>query len=164
MDLIENNTYRYIAVGFGGLFLVPQIIHGYRRQSLEDLSTITLFFIVCMSSLWTYYMYEMNYVLYVYISGFICLNAVILILMQLTFYYKRFKKHVKTFETKPKPEPKPKQEPVPEIPEAVPAPMPIILQMPPQQQIPVVPLIDIESQSPVPEPFNEKLKIEPTVI
>ena len=105
MDLIENNTYRYIAIGFGGLFLVPQIIHGYKRQSLEDLSAITLFFIVVMSSLWTYYMYELNYTLYVYISGFVCFNAIVLILMQLMFYYKRFKQHVKTFETKSKSEP-----------------------------------------------------------
>ena len=144
MDLIENNTYRYIAVGFGGLFLVPQIIHGYKRGSLEDLSTITVFFILFTSLLWTYYMYEMNYVLYVYISGFISLNAIILLLMQLRFYYKRFKRHVKTFETKPKPEPKP--EPV----------VPVILQMPPQ----TVPAEDIvERRLDIAD-----LKTEPTVI
>ena len=90
MELIENNTYRYIAVGFGGFFLVPQIIHGYKRNSLEDLSTITIIFILCSSLLWTYYMYEMKYTLYVYISGFVSLNALLLIFMQLVFYYKRF--------------------------------------------------------------------------
>jgi len=130
MDLIENNTYRYIAVGFGGLFLVPQIIHGYRRKSLEDLSTITIFFILFTSLLWTYYMYEMKYTLYVYISGFVSFNAIILIFMQLKFYFKRFKKHVKTFETKLKSEPKPET--------IVPAQVPIILQMP-QIQPPVLP-------------------------
>ena len=155
MNLIENNTYRYIAVGFGGLFLVPQIIHGYRRGSLEDLSTITIFFILVTSLLWTYYMYEIQYTLYVYISGFVSFNAIILLLMQLRFYYKRFRRHVKTFETKPKLEPKP--EPV------VPAQVPIILQMP-QIQPPVLP----------PEPATilieetrldiAHLKTEPTVI
>ena len=156
MDLIENNTYRYIAVGFGGLFLVPQIIHGYRRGSLEDVSTITIFFILFTSLLWAYYMYEMKYTLYVYISGFVSLNAIILILMQLRFYYKRFKRHVITFETKPKQEPKP--EPKPE-PAAVPAQVPIILQMP-------------QVQTQIPEPVTEEivrvdiadLKTEPTVI
>ena len=153
MELIENNTYRYIAVGFGGLFLVPQIIHGYKRGSLEDLSSITVFFILFTSLLWTYYMYEMNYVLYVYISGFVSLNAIILLLMQLRFYYKRFKRHVKTFETKPKPEPKP--EPI------VPAQVPIILQMPPQiPETPPVPAEDIvERRLDITD-----LKTEPTVI
>ena len=150
MELIENKTYRYIAVGFGGLFLVPQIIHGYKRGSLEDLSTITIFFILFTSLLWTYYMYEMSYTLYVYISGFISLNAIILLLMQIVFYYNRFKRHVQTFETKPKSEPKPE-----------PAQVPIILQMPPQiPETPPVPAEDIvERRLDITD-----LKTEPTVI
>ena len=156
MDLIENNTYRYIAVSFGGLFLVPQIIHGYRRGSLQDLSTITIFFILFTSLLWTYYMYEMNYTLYVYISGFVCLNAFVLILMQLKFYYKRFKSHVKTFETKPKAESKP--EPQPEPP--VSAQIPIILQMPQMtQQSQISPEEKVEIRLDI-----DDIKTEPTVI
>ena len=149
MDLIENNTYKYIAVGFGGLFLVPQIAHGYKRGSLEDLSTITIIFILFSTILWTYYMYEMNYTLYVYISGFVSLNAIILLLMQLRFYYTRFKKHVKTFETKSKSEP------------VVPSQVPIILQMPPQiPETPPVPTEDIvERRLDITD-----LKTEPTVI
>ena len=88
-------------------------------------------------------MYEMKYTLYVYISAFVSLNAIILILMQLTFYYKRFRRHVKTFETKPKPV------------------VPIILQMSPQTQ---------ETTTEPTEEIVERrlditdLKTEPTVI
>ena len=120
INVIEKN-YRYISVGFGGLFLVPQIIHGYKRQSLEDVSTITLLTIGIMSILWTLYMYDMNYILYAYIAGFVFLNSVILISMQILFYYKRFKLHVTTFETKPKPD---------ENIQVIQPPVPIILQMP----------------------------------
>ena len=100
MELFNNDLYRYIIVCFGGLFLVPQIIHGYRTESLKDLSSISLFFIIIISSFWTYYMYKIKYIYYTYITGFVCLNAIILILMQLHNYYKRFKLHVKTFEKK----------------------------------------------------------------
>ena len=123
MEVISNNS-QYIAFGFSGLFLVPQIIHSYRIGSLKEISTISLIFITIMSSLWSYYMYKMNYVLYVYITGFVCLNSIILLSMQLWNYYKRFELHVNTFETKPKPEP-----------EIEKVQTPIILQMPPQEII-----------------------------
>ena len=146
MELLENNTYSYIAVGLGGLILVPQILHGYKRQSLEDLSTITLFFILITSLLWTYYMYEMNYTLYAYISGFVCFNAFVLVMMQLWNYYKRFKQHVKTFETKPKPNKKPEP------------PVPIILQMP---QVAAVEPTIVQEEIKI---DIDDLKTEPTVI
>ena len=93
----------------------------------------------------------MKYILYVYVSGFVSLNAVVLILMQLRFYYKRFKRHVKTFETKPTPKPE----------SIVPAQVPIILQMPPQiPETPAVPAEDIvERRIDITD-----LKTEPTVI
>lgn len=164
MDLIENNTYRYIAVAFGGLFLVPQIILGYKRGRLEDLSSITVCFITITSLLWTYYMYEMEYVMYVYISGFICLNSIILIMMQIYYYYKRFKLHVKTFESKPKTESKP--EPISQIvetPVPIQTQVPIILQMPQLQPQKVD--TDIAKEEIVERRLDiTDLKTEPTVI
>lgn len=152
MDIIKKN-YMYIAVGFGSLFLVPQFIHGYRSGSLKDVSTITLIFIVFMSLLWTYYMYEMNYVLYIYITGFVCLNAVALLIMQLWYYYKRFKLHVNTFENKPKSEVKSKEEPQAPVPVAQPT--PIILQIPHFQPQPVQEEIKIDIKD---------IKTEPNLI
>ena len=98
-DDIRTN-YHYVAIGFGGLFLIPQMLHGYKTGSLKDVSSIMLIFIIISTSLWGYYMYEEKYYLYMYAVGFICFNAITLILMQLWQYYNRFKKHVKTFESK----------------------------------------------------------------
>ena len=108
MILLDGEKIHYIAVGFGGLFLVPQIIHGQRSGSLKDVSTATLFFIFVSSGIWGYYMYASGLLLYACITGFINLNAIILMLMQLAQYYLRFKKHVKTFEASaPAPAPAP---------------------------------------------------------
>ena len=97
-----GESYQYIAIGFGGLFLVPQIVMGYKTGSLRDVSTTMLVFIVIGSGLWGYYMYESGFELYVYATGFLCISAILLIFMQLWQYYLRFKEHVNTFEQKPK--------------------------------------------------------------
>ena len=99
----------------------------------------------------------MKYILYVYVSGFVSLNAVVLILMQLRFYYKRFKRHVKTFETKPTPKPE----------SIVPAQVPIILQMP--QIEPQTQLLSPEPTTPQEETVERRIdiddiKTEPIVI
>jgi uncharacterized protein with PQ loop repeat len=111
-----GGVYQYIGIGFGGLFLLPQILHGYRSGSLRDVSTTMLVFVVIGSGLWGFYMYESGLQLYMYATGFLCLNAVTLILMQLWQYYLRFKEHVSTFEQKPKKaeiKPAPALDPVP---------------------------------------------------
>jgi uncharacterized protein with PQ loop repeat len=102
-----GGVYQYIAMGFGVLFLVPQIFHGYRRGSLQDVSTSMLVFIVIGTSLWGYYMYESQLKLYLYATGFLCANALILLFMQFFQYYGRFQEHVRTFEPKPAPAPAP---------------------------------------------------------
>ena len=45
-----GGVYQYIAIGFGGLFLVPQIMLGYRTGSLKDVSTVMLVFIICLAT------------------------------------------------------------------------------------------------------------------
>ena len=96
--IVDNSYYHYIAIGFGTSFLVPQLVSGYRSGSLKDVSTISLLFIGSSSLLWGYYMYEKEYKLYMYATGFVCINAFLLILMQMIQFYGRFKEHVKTFE------------------------------------------------------------------
>ena len=118
-----TGTYKYIALGFGGLFLVPQIIHGYKTNSMRDVSTTMLVFIVIGTGLWGIHMYQSGMELYAYATGFLCLNAIALILMQLWQYYVRFKEHVSTFERKPPKVIKPKKTPVP-APAPAPAPVP----------------------------------------
>ena len=135
MSVLASNL-QYVAVGFGGLFLVPQIVHGYTTGSLRDLSSITLIFITVSSSLWSYYMYRMTYTLYVYIAGFVCVNALLLLLMQISNYYKRFKLHVNTFETKTAPVPC----------ELAP---PIVLQMQPHPVIPELHCDEVKVEVPV---------------
>jgi len=100
MIIVNQAGYHYVAVGFGGLFLIPQIYLGYKSGSLKDVSTISIIFIFLGSLLWSYYMYQKKYKLYVFLTGFVCLNSFVLLTMQLKQYYMRFKKHVKTFETK----------------------------------------------------------------
>jgi uncharacterized protein with PQ loop repeat len=109
MKLDIATIYPYVAMGFGGLFLVPQIFHGYKRGSLKDLSSLTLGFVSVGSALWGFYMYEQNLKIYMYATGFLFLNANILLGMQVYQYYGRFKEHVRTFEPAPAPAPTPAQ-------------------------------------------------------
>ena len=78
-----REVYQYIAVGFGALFLVPQIVSGYRTGSLRDVSTGMLVCVVIGTGLWSFYMYEGGQYLYLYATSFICSNALLLILMAL---------------------------------------------------------------------------------
>lgn len=102
MLLIDDEKYKYIAIGFGTISLIPQIIHGYRNKSMKDVSTLSLICFFTSSMLWCYYMYDNNYRLYMYITGFFCVTVVLLIVLQFYQYYVRFKEHVKHFESKAK--------------------------------------------------------------
>ena len=55
MFLDNHGGYEYVSIACGGLFLVPQIIAGYHRGTLVDLSNISLVMILISSLLWSYY-------------------------------------------------------------------------------------------------------------
>ena len=40
--IVNTDIYSYINIGFGGLCFLPQIISGYRTQSLKDVFSLTL--------------------------------------------------------------------------------------------------------------------------
>ena len=109
---VNTDIYAYISIGLGGLCLTPQIISGYRTRSLKDVSSMSLIYIFISSGMFSYKLYINKEKLYSYISGFITLNSIILLWMQFMLYYRRFKEHVKTFESKP-PTPTPPQIQVP---------------------------------------------------
>ena len=100
MSVLNDENLFFFGIGFGTIFLLPQVIHGYRSKSLKDVSTGTLICVVLSSSSMTVYLFLNSYKYYAYSCGFILLNSIFLLLMQFWQYYQRFKLHVKTFEPK----------------------------------------------------------------
>ena len=90
-----GNIYQYIAVCFGSTFLVPQIFVSYKSRTLKNVSSITLIYIVIGSSIWCYYMFKLKEKWYMYASGFLSLNGMILICMKIHEYYIKLKEQVK---------------------------------------------------------------------
>lgn len=84
----------YISIGFLSLSCIPQLIHGYRTEKLQDISCTTLVF-VCISSVLSTIYFKIEHSLQFYIYLFISINVLILIFMQMIFNYRRLKQHEK---------------------------------------------------------------------
>ena len=99
--IIQNNYYQYIAVGFATTFLLPQIKLSYQKQSLQEISSLSLCTISIGSGLWSCYMYKLQYFYYVAATSFVGLCSIILLIMKVTYYYKRVNNHLKTIDKQP---------------------------------------------------------------
>jgi len=98
IELIQNKGYQYVAMGFAGLFLLPQIWKGYNKKQLKDLSSTSMCFVIIASGLWTFYMYEVEEYEYAIATGFVGSNALILGIMQFYFWFTRVKDHMKNLD------------------------------------------------------------------
>jgi uncharacterized protein with PQ loop repeat len=101
LDIIENQGYQYVSMGFAGLFLIPQIWRGYKTKQLRDVSSTSMIFIIVGSGLWTFYMYESEKNEYAGATLFVAINAIIVCVMQFYFWFTRVKEHLKTFDAPP---------------------------------------------------------------
>lgn len=99
MDIITNNNiYQYVSMVFATTFLLPQTYSGYKTQCLKDVSGMSLCFVIFSSTLWALYMYDNEKIHYVFATGFVGVNALILGGMKTAFYYKRINDHYKSFD------------------------------------------------------------------
>ena len=84
--MLEENGYQYIAVVFGTLYLIPQIVLGHRKKNLQNVSTLSFVVLMFGSMLWAYYLYNEDAVYYAYATGIVTISA-ITILCQKYIYY-----------------------------------------------------------------------------
>ena len=101
--IIQNNYYQYIAVGFATTFLLPQIRLGYKKTSLQEISSISLVMISIASGLWACYMFELQYMYYVAATSFVGICSLILLTMKILFYYRKVNEHLKSIDQQPQP-------------------------------------------------------------
>lgn len=99
--IIQNDYYQYIAVGVATTFLLPQIRLGYKKSSLQEISSISLCMISIASGLWACYMYELQYMYYVAATAFVGICSIGLIIMKIIFYYKKVNQHLKSIDKQP---------------------------------------------------------------
>ena len=100
-QLIENQGYQYVAMGFAGLFLVPQVWRGYKTKMLKDVSSTSMVFIVIGSLLWGFYMWEIEKIEYAGATIFVGFNALLICMMQFYFWCTRVKDHMKSLDAAP---------------------------------------------------------------
>ena len=95
--IVEQDGYQYGSLALATIFLVPQIVKGYRTQSLKDVSALSMVCVTTSSALWGFYMYENNLIHYVCATGFVGLNALGVLVMKGVYYYREMNEHYKSF-------------------------------------------------------------------
>ena len=103
--IIENDYYQYVALGFATTFLLPQLRIGYKNKSLKEVSSASFVLIVIASTLWGIYMFEQGFIYYVVPTAFVGICAIIGLIMQATYYYRRLNEHMTSFDQPPAPTP-----------------------------------------------------------
>mgnify|MGYP003706294695 CR=1 FL=1 len=95
--IVEQDGYQYGSLALATVFLVPQIVKGYKTQSLKDVSALSLTCVTASSFLWGFYMYETDLIHFACATGFVGVNALSLLSMKVVFYYKEMNDHYKSF-------------------------------------------------------------------
>lgn len=88
-SIIENETYKYISITIGCLFLVPQTLQSWKSGSLQDISSSSLMMLTIAGILWSIYMYETKRILFFPATVFLTTNAVLLLFMKCHFYRRK---------------------------------------------------------------------------
>ena len=97
----QHDGYEYAGVVSATICLMPQIYMGYKRESLKDVSAVTIVCITFASGIWTLYMMETEQQIYAALTSFVGINAIVLLIMKIRFYYKRVNEHYKSFDKPP---------------------------------------------------------------
>ena len=101
--IVEQEGYQYASLVAATVFLMPQIKLATKTKNLKELSTSSMVLIVFGSSLWAFYMYENSMLVYAALTTFVGLNAVVLLFMQMYYYYNRVNEHMQSFDQPPGP-------------------------------------------------------------
>ena len=100
MNIATLNYYlQYVALSFATLFFIPQLVVGYKLRSLKHVSSMSMIMIVTSSGLWGYCMFISDNIYYAIPSIFLCITAILGLVMQLRFYYERLNKHITSLDT-----------------------------------------------------------------
>ena len=93
--MLQENGYEYVAIVFGTIYLIPQIIVSKNTKCLDQISTLSLITLIFSSMLWAYYLYsKVEAVYYAYATGFVCSNALALLIMKYMYYVQHLKKEI----------------------------------------------------------------------
>jgi uncharacterized protein with PQ loop repeat len=101
--ITQHDGYEYAAVVCGSIFLLPQLHSAIKTHQLRHVSGASLMLILVGSVLWGFYMYESNLILYASLSGFVCLQAAVIFMLKIVYYYQRVNKHMRSFDAEDEP-------------------------------------------------------------
>lgn len=94
--MIDKDGFEYFPIVIGTTYLLPQIYVGYQTKNLTNVSTLSMIMLIFGSMLWAYYLYsKANEEYFAYATGFITLNAVIILCMKYTYYVIHLKDKLK---------------------------------------------------------------------
>jgi uncharacterized protein with PQ loop repeat len=96
--IVQNDYYQYVAIGFASTFMLPQIRLGYQNKSLQEVSSISMVMTFIASSLWAFYMYELELIYYLVPTVFVGLSALSILVLQVLYYYRRMNEQYKSYE------------------------------------------------------------------
>lgn len=85
-SFIENEYYQYISIFLATFSFVPQIILSRKTKSLRDFSTYSLIMLFTSGTLWSFYMYETNRIIFFPCTVFMSINVLTLIYLKVSFY------------------------------------------------------------------------------
>ena len=88
-SIIENDTYKYISITIGCLFLVPQTLLAWKTGSLQDMSSFSLTMLTVSGILWSIYMYDTKRILFFPATVFLTSNSLFLLLLKCHFYRRK---------------------------------------------------------------------------
>ena len=98
---MTQDGYEYVAIVFGTVYLIPQIMLGYKLKCLKHVSTLSMITLTFSSMLWAYYLYVAEAIYYSYATAFVCINAIAIICMKYTYYVKDLKSKLDTIDANP---------------------------------------------------------------
>lgn len=93
--MMQESGYEYVAIIFGTMYLLPQIILGYKTKNLKNVSTLSYVILIFSSVIWAYYLYNSEAVYYAYATAFVTLSAVIVLCQKYIYYVQHLKRKIK---------------------------------------------------------------------
>jgi uncharacterized protein with PQ loop repeat len=96
--IVHEQLYKYFAMAFATLFLIPQIRLGATTKSVKDLSVTSLIMIIFASTLWALYLKEEKLYPYLAATLVVFTSAGTLLIMSFKFYWDRVNNHMKSFD------------------------------------------------------------------
>jgi len=94
--MLDKDGFEYFPIVLGTCYLIPQIYVGYTTKKLTNVSTLSMIMLIFASMLWAYYLYsKLGEEYFAYATGFVTLNAVIVLCMKYTYYVLQLKQKLR---------------------------------------------------------------------